>query len=429
MQYKISQYLYVKNKKEITIIYNMLNNSLFAIDSNAFKIIQNNNWDYLKECKPNLFTCMIKLGVIIPFELDEYSYLKMMNKSIILDNTYYRLTIMPTLNCNFHCWYCYEEHKDSKMSNEVQTAIINHIKKKIDQKELIGLLDLDWFGGEPLLYFDEIVYPLSLNIKAILNENNILFNNIITTNGYLIDEDRVQKFIEIGMNNFQITLDGDKNTHDKIRFMKGKKGTFDQIINNINLLASSGEIDVMVRINYTEETLKNINNIVNLFSEDAKKRIIVGFQQVWQDSRKKFISPKRNEDFFRDNDIRINDVNLNKKFHVCYADRVNQAIINYDANVFKCTARDFINTKPDGVLLNNGDIDWDKSKVSKRFGNATFENTYCPNCKLLPVCMGICSQKMLELKDEKYFKTFCLELGIVAAIEDKIEKYYRNIIN
>ncbi len=39
----------------------------------------------------------------------------------------------------------------------------------------------------------------------------------------------------------------------------------------------------------------------------------------------------------------------------------------------------------------------------------------------------ICSQKMVELTDEKYFKSFCLEIGILEAIEDKIEKYYRTI--
>jgi uncharacterized protein len=77
-----------------------------------------------------------------------------------------------------------------------------------------------------LLYFDEIVYPLSKQIKQVLDEKGIPFTNSATTNGYLIDKERINKFKEINLNHFQITLDGNQATHDKIGFGRNREGSF-----------------------------------------------------------------------------------------------------------------------------------------------------------------------------------------------------------
>jgi uncharacterized protein len=92
-----------------------------------------------------------------------------------------------------------------------------------------------------------------------------------TTNGYLINHQMADQFRETGLINFQITLDGDQATHNKIRFLKRRKESFQTIIDNINLLSEYEENSIMVRINYTEETLKNINRIAGYFSQKAKK--------------------------------------------------------------------------------------------------------------------------------------------------------------
>ncbi len=49
-----------------------------------------------------------------------------------------------------------------------------------------------------------------------------------------------------------------------------------------------------------------------------------------------------------------------------------------------------------GYLTQEGDIIWDKSMQSSRLGLATFENDHCLKCKMLPRCMGPCSQKLAE---------------------------------
>ncbi|MDR2927330.1 MAG: radical SAM protein [Cytophagaceae bacterium] len=429
MVYKLNRYLYISPKKDVVVIYNLLSDVIFAITREKYLSLIDDNLSELKEKKTTFFSAMEKLGVILPADVNEIDQIKMRNRQAVFSNQEYRLTINPTLECNFNCWYCYETHQKGKMQQNTMEAIVNHIKLKINDKSL-RRLNLDWFGGEPLLYFDEILYPLSKQIKDILDEKGIPFVNSATTNGYLIDEERIEKFKEISLSHFQITLDGSPEMHNKIRFDKNKEGSFKTIIGNINLLADNPENNVAVRINYTKQTLLNVNEIIHQFSDRAKNNIVVLFQQVWQDSLKQNISAENNKKEFEKHGIRVRNHELNKKYYVCYADLEHQVVINHDGKIYKCTARDFNDENFCGELLPSGEIQWNTSAMAKRMGHSTFENEFCLKCNLLPVCMGLCSQKMVELPptyDEKLFRRMCLQGGVKEIIEQNIENYYNKL--
>ena len=427
MNYKINKYIYHINKNNVVILNNLLNNKIFAITQEKYNLLREGDFSLLQKTNPHLFSAMEKLQVIVPESFDEINQVKLLSRKTLFNTLQYRLTLNPTLECNFKCWYCYEQHSMGKMAKSTFEAVINHIQWKITNKELQHL-QLDWFGGEPLMYFEEIIYPLSCTIKDIIIKNNLTLSNSITTNGYLINAQFAEKMSDIKMNNFQITLDGNQETHDKIRNDLGK-GSFQTIIDNINLLSEYQDVKIAIRINYTEKNLKDINNIIPLFSEKAKSKIVILFQQVWQDSVKKFVSADKNKKVFEENGITVRKYALNTNGYVCYADFLNQAVINYDGRVFKCTARDFENTKEDGLLLPDGEIQWYLPMISKRMGNATFENERCMKCNLLPACIGPCSQKMMEFSKDKDFRAICLKDGVVAQIERNSEDFYIKIQN
>ena len=71
-------------------------------------------------------------------------------------------------------------------------------------------------------------------------------------------------------------------------------------------------------------------------------------------------------------------------------------MINYDGSIHKCNGRTLSPLTKYGVLNNDGSLDIDENLLAKRLAVATFENKECLSCKMLPVCMGPCSQKMLE---------------------------------
>ena len=92
----------------------------------------------------------------------------------------------------------------------------NNIKKLIDNILRNGNLkhfDLSWFGGEPLMYFEEVVYPISSYLLKRSNECGITFSNSITTNGFLLNPSMIKKCVEINLNHYQITLDGNRDMY------------------------------------------------------------------------------------------------------------------------------------------------------------------------------------------------------------------------
>lgn len=86
------------------------------------------------------------------------------------------------------------------MSASDVDTVISFCKNLIAQGGLKSFV-LDWFGGEPLLYFDNIVFPISLAIKAYCKENGVEFYNSITTNGFFATEDLIHRFNEIELKN------------------------------------------------------------------------------------------------------------------------------------------------------------------------------------------------------------------------------------
>lgn len=422
MEYKLNKYLFYKEDNANTHVINLLNEVFFTLEKSKAEILKSGNIDLIFKDDNDLFEKLKNLNVIISKNINQLDLICIKNRNEIYNNRVYRLTINPTLECNFKCWYCYEEHPKGKMSESTMQSVIKHIRKKVEV-EKISNFQLDWFGGEPLLYFDEIMYPLLLQIREIVNEHHVNFTSSITTNGFYINEERVKRFEEVGLNSFQITLDGNKEQHDKIRNTTEKKGSYDQIINNINLLSQMENVNIALRINYTKKTLIKINDIIPQLSKQAQSKVTVKFQQVWQDSAKKKISSDDCEQNFINYGIKVDRSSFNTKSYVCYADKIQQAVINYDGKVFKCTARDFSTYAEDGILLETGDIEWDLVKYAKRFGKATFENKHCLDCNLLPVCFGPCSQKMMEFDESTDdFKRICYRGGVLKIIDRDVDQ-------
>ena len=74
----------------------------------------------------------------------------------------------------------------------------------------------------------------------------------------------------------------------------------------------------------------------------------------------------------------------------------NTVVINYDGTIHKCNGRTLTAQTQYGNLLEDGTLEMDESLVAKRIGKSTFEQPECLKCKMLPMCMGPCSQKLLE---------------------------------
>jgi uncharacterized protein len=404
---------------------------MYLVLSNTLRdVVENTCQENIKRYSQKFYKQLVESGCLIDCETNEVALLKQRIKEVDENPKIYHLIINPTMDCNFKCWYCYENHiSKSKMNQET----INNTKQLISN--IMSNNETEWFpmsffGGEPLLQYWDVVLPILKHYKECLKlHENIAGNISFTTNAYLINSKMIQSFKENNVRSFQITLDGTKDDHDNTRFpYKGGK-SFDKITGNIIALLENG-FNVVLRLNYTSVNAVQMKDVVALFTaldEKARIKLTVDFQRVWQDKNNSLLESETKTHI--ENCIELfNEANIatSHKYHdfvwnSCYADKKNEAVINYNGDVYKCTARDFSTSNRVGYLSDIGEIIWDKEKLKVE----RFSKPQCHNCRIAPICGGGCFQR----HKENPTTSTCL-LGYDDAEIDNIvlNKFYDDIV-
>lgn len=411
MKYKTSKYNYFIDYKSRKLLFNGISGAAFhmSIEESQKLITLMENIDQFAQNYPNDFDRLKKMGYIIENDFDEIAYLKFKNRQATLMNKAYQLTINPTLECNFRCWYCYEKHPKGHITQSTTKQIKRHIKYMVE-KERITELMLDWFGGEPLLYFYEVMYPIAMYAKKLCAKFKVPYNSQMTTNAYCVNEKMIPYLSEMGTQHLQITVDGDRNRHNKIRNINGEP-TYDKIMHSINLLCSNlSNVHITLRINYDNQTFKTdaIFAILDDIAVLNRKKISVNLQRVWQTEQtedNKIEQQKRLTAFIekcKEKGFCIayyrGGIALNQ-FYSCYVSKYWHTEINYDGKVYKCTANDYSDKYVLGKLLPNGVIEWNQKIISQMYANPNFENPHCLACCYLPICNGPCPKVYMEIKN------------------------------
>ncbi|MDY3363744.1 radical SAM/SPASM domain-containing protein [Riemerella anatipestifer] len=391
--------------------YNSISDNFIILEKIIYDLykasIHENKIKELPKYHETLYNSLLSNGFIVEENRDELKLIKKISYQTDFNEENFELIINPTMNCNFKCWYCYETHiKKSKMSEETVSNIIKYVENILEAKKgKLKNFKLDWFGGEPLLYFNSTITPLLKSIFPKMKENNIYFSSGFTTNGLLINQNILDICKKYNVNLFQITLDGHRDRHNQVRFISKTKGSYDEIVNNIKLCLKNN-IFVSVRINISEETIKDLLKIIDDFkdiSEIGRKYMEFSFHEVWQEEKNLTVDISQIVDIYRGNGFVCSykgerSVSIKNS---CYADKLNQAVINYNGEVFKCTARDFKSESKEGDLNDKGEIIWN-TKYQKRIYDLRFSNKPCLECKILPICNGGCSQHKLEQEGKDY---------------------------
>lgn len=402
MSLKKSRFLYKVKHGQKVIYYHSITKKFLVVtrkESIVLSKIINKPEDFISDYE-NVIIMLKSYGFITDNTNVEIDELILKNKLAVFSDKHYMLTINPTLYCNLNCWYCEATHeKKTIISNEVVQKIKKHIKYLVDNNFITGL-HLDWFGGEPLLGFKEAIYPISKYAIEILKDK-YEFTHHITTNGTLITKDLCDKFNEINLRSFQITMDGIESKHNEVKNIRGK-ATYEIVTKNINLVLENViDSKVVLRINYDNETLSNINSLFLEFPKKYRHRIIVDWQRVWQTKAENNVNKRLEELLYYVKELGYQTRYTlfdPRPYHTCYADRFFHAVINYDGKVYKCTSGYYDESNVKGVLLENGVINWN-NEIHSMFSKATFQNTECLKCKYLTFCFGPCTQKIEELNN------------------------------
>ncbi len=176
-------------------------------------------------------------------------------------------------DCNLKCKYCFAEEGEYHGKRELMSAEVG--KKAIDM--LIKAsgkrknLEIDFFGGEPLMNFG-VVKEIVEYARSIEEENGKNFRFTITTNGILLDDEKLD-YINKNMHNLVLSLDGRKEVNDRMRPRAGGQGSYDNIVPKFQKAAESrNQTDYYVRGTFTRHNLD--------FSEDVMHLADLGFKQI-----------------------------------------------------------------------------------------------------------------------------------------------------
>jgi len=406
---KASRFNVPINYEGCVILYNSFKDNFILLDPKLYELfiksVSEDKISNLIDSHPDFYNTLKINGQIIDKNIDEILELKKVSEKKDNDDSRFQLTINPTTNCNFKCWYCYENHnKNSKMSFNIQKNVLLFIDNLLKSDKLIRNFHISFFGGEPLLYFHECVLPIMTKSKEICQNYNVMFSTSFTTNGFLINQNIATELKKYFVEHIQITLDGHEKEHNLIRRNKNGSGSYKKIIENIFLL-SKNSIKVFIRINYSNKNIENIKNIAQdflHFDTNALEYITFSFHKVWQEKDTKILRDRviDNINYFRELGFKATS-NLipNYVFNPCYADKRNHALINFNGDVFKCTARDFKTENKEGVLTENG-IQWNEKYYDRL--NIKFKNIPCMDCIIMPICNGGCSQHAIENRGKNY---------------------------
>lgn len=166
---------------------------------------------------------------LVPCNFDALSYFikKVPQSNPSIDVAYFLLTSA----CDFRCKYCFVETRmnkvmDTNMSEEIAIKALKLLKRTVKDNPVSIVL----YGGEPLLRFDMIRYVVSCAKQLHLNANYVM-----VTNGSVMNEE-IATFLRD--NNFEVgvSLDGDRETNDKMRIDSDGKGTYERVSKTIEQL-------------------------------------------------------------------------------------------------------------------------------------------------------------------------------------------------
>lgn len=176
-------------------------------------------------------------------------------------------------DCNLACRYCFAEEGEYKgrrglMSYEVGKQALDFLIANSGSRRN---LEVDFFGGEPLMNF-QVVKDLVAYGRQQEAIHNKKFRFTLTTNGILLDDD-IMDFLNREMSNVVLSIDGRREVNDLMRPSRNNKGSYDIIVPKFKKLAQlRNQANYYVRGTYTHNNLD--------FSEDVKHLADLGFKQI-----------------------------------------------------------------------------------------------------------------------------------------------------
>lgn len=369
-----------------TILYNLITKALIEVD---YELRDCDAKNLLKDENAEMRNFLKESLIISEDNNDDFKEFLSLKRQY--DNSEIgRFIIHLGYMCNLRCSYCYQTTLPLSAKKQVIDVckVVSFIMK-CSKMEKYKKLDISFIGGEPLLYL-----AIIRNIAQILNKEmktaEIFYS--VVTNGTLLTKKVIKILSPLNINEYQVTLDGIKDYHDKCRH-GNIRGSFDRIIKNLKDIKDNREINISINCNISTENYKGVELLLEYLSTN-NLHFPLFFSLVFNNGINKIKEIKKTSDIW---------FNIHKKameygysfepfyremYLGCSMTQRNSHIIGADGNLYKCINA-VGNSKYFLCDMNEyGEIDYEK-KIAK-FLDYKIDRKECEDCELYPVCNGGC---------------------------------------
>ncbi len=263
------------------VVRNLYTNNYILIRENTqlIDLLLNRQRPFLSD-EPYTYELQ-RLGIVVEDGVEEYIKVDDFRNDIANSKERLDITILPTIDCNFRCVYCFENEGTKYMSEQDVSALIKYFSNTFKKYKSVYI---QWFGGEPLLCKDLINYVMT-NALQIADKNKTALVSGITTNGYELDLETYKMLCKNKCTWIQISVDGTRRTHNFQRPHKNDANSYDKIIKNLQSIRDNtnpGVCKIYYRVTLSKPILKHIDDILLFYKEEfsADKRFRLSLQPV-----------------------------------------------------------------------------------------------------------------------------------------------------
>lgn len=173
-----------------------------------------------------------------------------------------QVSVVLGMACNFACVYCYEGSRKgpAAMSDETATQLVRYIEGRLtgETQKLV----LNFYGGETLLYKEQILF-LARQLQPLIEGRGGILELRLVTNGSLLTPQVVAELLPLGLTSAKICIDGPPDNHNQFRPFKDGRASFDTVLENV--LACCDLLPLNLVGNYTRDNYRRFPELLDLY--------------------------------------------------------------------------------------------------------------------------------------------------------------------
>ncbi len=409
------------------IILDIHSGGVHVVDNLGYDIVTNLTAPIPQECpqelvdklsatysKEDILDCYYEITVLVAqgvlFSEDDYSKFE----NLMVLSPIKAMCLHISHDCNLRCAYCFAGTGDygggrKNMPSDVGKLAVDYLIEKSAGRTN---LEIDFFGGEPLINFD-VVKEIVTYARSLEEQHGKVFRFTLTTNGVLLDDDKID-FINREMYNVVLSIDGRKETNDHVRRRVDGSGCYESIMPKFKKLVDArGDGQYYVRGTFTKYNMDFAQDVIHLHECGFDQ---ISVEPVVSDPKYAYALTEADlptifAEYENLADIMIKRANTNKDFNFfhfmmdleqgpCAIKRLrgcgagNEYVaITPDGDVYPC--HQFVGT--DGWKM--GSV-YDKSideEMKKQFASATvYGKEECKKCWAKFYCSGGCNANSVQ---------------------------------